>query len=181
MTKIDTYLDSDERVLWRGQPKFAPFVLGSSSPIVGIILLAGITIFILIPMLFTGAPSFFLVLMIPFLIIPLIMILRPVISGFLAFKNTEYIITHKRVIIQTGSIGLDTRFIDLEKIQEVYVEIGYADRIYNTGRVYAVTAAQAFVQCRRRLVSMPRPSISSVETPYKVQKLLEKAIENAKK
>jgi hypothetical protein len=93
-------------------------------------------------------------------------------------------ITNKRVISQSGAIGLDTRFVDLEKIQEVYVKIGFVDKFSNTGSIYAVTAGQSFMGMRQSWGSaghiMIRPSISSIPEPYKVQKILEEAIQEAK-
>jgi len=45
-------------------------------------------------------------------------------------RNTEYMITNQRIITQTGAIGLDTRYLDLDKIQEVYVEVGFIDKTF---------------------------------------------------
>ena len=58
----------------------------------------------------------------------------------LRFRNTEYIITDKRLITQSGAIILDTRFVDFVKIQEVYVKVGIVDRLCGTGSLYAMTA-----------------------------------------
>ncbi len=100
------------------------------------------------------------------------------------YRNTEYIITDKRLITQTGAVGLDTRFVDFDKIQEVYVKIGIADRLFGTGSLYAMTAGfsgfgpagsygyggmQGF-----------RPNLAALREPYEVQKLLQEAIESAK-
>ncbi|MGB9741512.1 MAG: PH domain-containing protein [Candidatus Bathyarchaeales archaeon] len=37
------------------------------------------------------------------------------------YRNTEYMITNQRVVTQTGAIGMDTRFVKLNNVQEVYV------------------------------------------------------------
>ena len=112
------------------------------------------------------------------------MIFGPIIWSFLAYKNTEYLISDQRLITQTGAIGIDTRFVDLEKIQEVYVRIGVFDRLFGTGSIMASTAGQVYI-------GMPqgsgwggaygiRPSLSALKEPYEVQKLLQEAIDKVK-
>jgi len=95
----------------------------------------------------------------------------------MACKNTEYMITDQRVITQTGAIGLDTRFIDFDKIQEVYVEVGFIDKMLGTGSVHAVTAGYVYVG--RGGASM-LPTLAALKEPYAVQKLLQEAIEKAR-
>lgn len=50
-----------------------------------------------------------------------------------------YMITDQRIITQTGAIGVDTRFVELNKIQ-VYVRVDWLDKIYGAGSIIAVTA-----------------------------------------
>ncbi len=96
-------------------------------------------------------------------------------------------ITDKRIITQTGAIGLDTRFVDFEKVQEVYVQIGWIDRLFGTGSVYAMTAGFSGFSPRGGYgygygsYAGNRPSLSALEEPYEVQKLLQEAIETSKK
>ena len=180
MTKIETNLQPDERVLWQDKPKFAPFVLGRNiAPfVVGSIILAFffIIIFPIDKLVFIFA--------IP---IPLLIILRPLIRGFLVYRETEYLITDKRVITQTRATGrssaMDTMFYYLEKIQEVYVNLGFSDRISKTGSIYVKTPGQTSVGPSWLSGSsmFNQPTISSIKSPYKVLKLLEQAIEDAKK
>jgi uncharacterized membrane protein YdbT with pleckstrin-like domain len=119
-----------------------------------------------------------------FFLLPLVFIFGPTIWSLMAYKNTEYLISDQRIITQTGAIGRDTRFVDLEKIQEVYVRIGFFDRIFKTGSIMAITAGQVFV-------GMPqgsgwggqygmRPSLAALREPYEVQRLLQEAIRNVK-
>jgi len=62
------------------------------------------------------------------------------IRQLVAYRNTEYLITDQRLVTQTGAIGLDTRYLDLDKIQEVYVQVGFIDKMFGTGTIFAVTA-----------------------------------------
>ena len=96
-------------------------------------------------------------------------------------------ITDKRIITQTGAIGLDTRFVDFDKVQEVYVKIGVIDKLFGTGSVYAMTAGFSGFGPRGGYgygyggFAGSRPSLSALKEPYKVHKLLQEAIEKSKK
>jgi uncharacterized membrane protein YdbT with pleckstrin-like domain len=117
----------------------------------------------------------------------LALIFGPIIWSFLAYRNTEYLLSDQRLITQTGAIGLDTRFVDLEKVQEVYVRIGVVDRLFGTGSIFAVTAGQVYVGWQQGPggpgwggSSIARPSLASLREPYEVQKLLQEAIREVK-
>ena len=94
-------------------------------------------------------------------------------------------ITDKRIITQTGAIGVDTRFVDLDKIQEVYVQIGFIDRLFGTGTLYAMTAGfSGFAPAGRYGyggMHYLRPSLAALKEPYEVQKLLQEAMEKSRK
>ncbi len=134
-----------------------------------------------------GAPDSFLLFGLPFVVIGLAVTLGPCIWQILRYRNTEYVITDKRIIIQTGAIGLDTRFVDFEKVQEVYVQIGLIDRLFGTGSVYPMTAGFSGFSPRGGYgygygsYAGNRPSLSALKEPYEVQKLLQEAIERSKK
>ena len=111
----------------------------------------------------------------------------PSILQFPRYKNTGYMITDKRIIARTGAIGWDTRFVDLEKIQEVYIQVGLIDRLLGTGTVYAMTAGFSGFIPRGSYgygyggFHVNRPSFAALKEPYEVQKLLQEAIEKSKK
>ena len=91
------------------------------------------------------------------------------------YRNTEYMITNQRLITQTGAVGLDTRFVDLDKVQEVYVKVGLMDKMFGTGSVIVVTAGFVPVAPTRQGV-LVRPSLEALREPYEVQKILQEAI-----
>jgi uncharacterized membrane protein YdbT with pleckstrin-like domain len=93
------------------------------------------------------------------------------------YGNTEYMITDQRIITQTGAIGRDTRFVDLERIQEVYVKVGLIDKKFGTGTVLAVTAGWVPIDTGG---PSTRPSLSSLREPYEVQRILQEAVKNAR-
>ena len=134
-----------------------------------------------------GAPDFFFLFSLLFVSVGFGIVFGPFLLQLFRYRNTEYVITDKRIITQTGAIGLDTRFVDFEKIQEVYVQIGVMDRLFGTGSVYAMTAGFSGFGPRGGYgygyggFTGSRPSLSALKEPYEVQKLLQEAIEKSKK
>lgn len=182
MTKLESNLKSDEYILWQGKPKFAPFFLGRSvgSLIFGIIWVALLLNFFILPLITHGAIEFLLILVVFFLIVPFIFFFGPAI---LTYKNTGYIITNKRLLTQTGIRLLTKNFFNLEKIQEVKVKPRVLDKLFRAGSIYLNVEGQLPLG-PSWMMSNPMfipPDIASIENPYDVQKKLEQAIYDAKK
>jgi len=179
LSRLDKHLNAHEKVLWSGKPVKVPFLFLSITfgLFVGIIVLTmGFVMYYItstappravspeVPLLFfliAAIPGFGLIVGIP-------------LWQFMRYRNTEYLITDQRIITQTGAIGLDMRFVDLDKVQEVYVKVGLTDRIFGTGSVIAVTAGYVYV-------GMHRPSLVALREPYKVQKLFQETVDNARR
>jgi uncharacterized membrane protein YdbT with pleckstrin-like domain len=185
LSELDKLLNEDEKVLWKGKPLKKAFIVpGLFSIPFGLIFLA-FAIFWMWGAASAGAPDFFTLFGLPFVLIGFGITLGPSVWQFTRYRNTEYMITNKRIITQTGAIGLDTRFVDFEKIQEVYVQIGIIDRLFGTGTLYAMTAGfSGFVPSGGYGYGGMHgylPSFAALKEPYEVQKLLQEAIEKSKK
>ena len=186
MSELRKLLNVNEEVLWSGKPVRKAFILpGLLSIPFGLIFLA-MSVFFMWTMTSSGAPAFTSLFVLPFFFAGFAVAFGPVLFQLLRYRNTEYMITDKRIITQTGAIGLDTRFVDLEKIQEVYVQIGLIDRLFGTGTLFAMTAGFSGFFPRggygnRYGGFYGRPSFAALKEPYKVHKLLQEAIENSKK
>ncbi len=189
MSRLDRFLESDEQVVWNGKPQRAPFVL----PVLGFVpfglFFLAFVVFFFFNAVAAGAPDFFLFPVTFFVLISVGIIFVPIIWQLLRYRNTQYLITNKRIITQTGAIGMDTRFVDFDKIQEVYVTIGVADRLFGTGSLYAMTAGSGgFGPMQgpygygfgRGSFGFQRPSLAALKEPYEVQKLLQEAVERRK-
>jgi hypothetical protein len=113
--------------------------------------------------------------------------LIPLALQFLKGKNTEYVITDKRVIIQSGVFGKGIRFVDLNNIQEAHVEKGLKDSWFKTGSILILTAGQTAIgniggdTVSWEFGPIPKvmPGFSAIREPYEVLKLLQDAIENS--
>jgi len=182
---MNNLLKSNERVLWSGKPVKSAFITtGLVSIPFGLIFL-GFSLFWVFSAASAGAPGFFTLFGLPFVLIGIGLTFGPTIWQLLRYRNTEYVITDQRVITQTGAIGLDTRFVDFDKIQEVYVKIGFADKLFKAGSVYVLTAGSNVFGYRGRSgyggSGGMRPSLGALREPYKVHKILQEAIETGKK
>ena len=187
MTNLTEQLRSGERVLWQGKPKLFPFIFAHNAVpfLFGLFFMAVTFFFFVSPLLSTGFPLELILFPLIFFFVGFLIAFGQPIWSYLAFRNTEYMISDQRLITQTGAIGLDTRFVELEKVQEVNVQVGVFDRLFGTGRIYAMTAGQAYVGFQRGPgwggSGFMRPSLSSLEKPYEVQRLLQEAIQDLKK
>lgn len=177
MSQLSKYLRQDEKILWGGKPEPIPFILSGYAgfSIIGFFWLISILLMISsMPM--AGAPYPFLLFAVFFLLFGLCLAIGPLVAELLRYRNTEYIITNQRIISQTGVVGLDTRFVELDKIQEVYVTVGLLDKIYGTGSIIAVTAGYVPVGTHSNYGMLVRPAFKAVKNPYEVQRLLQEAL-----
>ena len=183
MSRIDRSLDDNEKILWRGKPVKKAFILPALGSVpFGLFFLAFFA-FWLWGASSTGAPSFFFAFGALFALVGIGITFGPALWQFLRYRNTEYVITDRRVITQSGVVGLDTRFVDFEKIQEIYVKIGLFDRLFGTGSVYVMTAGASSFNpsmspCTYGFGGMYgfRPNLAALREPHDVQKLLQEAV-----
>jgi len=185
LSKLDKLLNANEKVLWSGKPVKKAFILPALGSIPFGLFFLGFFIFWLWGASSAGAPAFFTLFGLPFILVGFGITFDPSVWQLMRYRNTEYMITDKRIITQTGAIGLDTRFVDFDKIQEVYVKIGIFDRLFGTGTLYAMTAGfSSFGPSGSYGYGYGgmhgfRPSLAALKEPYQVQKLLQEAIENS--
>jgi len=172
---ILSILRGDEQLLWWGRPVFKSFILHLGSMwgffFAGSLLIAGIMAAssILPPMPIGMLYGFSAVLTIQ-ATIGLLMFIGPIIRNVIAYNNTFYLITNRRILIQTGAIGIDTRIIEFDKIQEIYVTMDFIDKIFGTGSIKISTAAgwpeHAYM-----------PTLTALRNPHKVHNILQSAME----
>ncbi|MEM2106006.1 MAG: PH domain-containing protein [Candidatus Bathyarchaeia archaeon] len=180
MPRLSRHLQPDEKVLWSGRPVLMPFLLSGLVvvPVMAVMWMIFTVLFIMF-VLSSGDMLFPLLFFSSFFLIGLFVIMIPLFIEYLRYGNTEYMITDQRIITQTGAIGIDTRFVELNKIQEVYVTVGWLDKIYGTGSIIAVTAGYVPVGAPSPYNPIARPAFKAIRNPYEVQKLLQEAIRKA--
>lgn len=180
MSRLNRHLYPDEKVLWSGRPVLIPFILSGliMIPVIAVVWMI-FAMFFIISALSAGAGPFPFLFFSFFILIVFFIIMIPLFVEYLRYGNTEYMITDQRIITQTGAIGIDTRFVELNKIQEVYVTVSWLDKIYGTGSIIAVTAGYVPVGAPSPYNPIVRPAFKAVRNPYEVQKILQEAIRRA--
>lgn len=141
---IDDVLDGNEKVLWRGAPNSKSYVGASVLKMLPIALIwlifdSTFIVFISIGMSQGQIPLAVLGFVIPFFILhltPVWIWLANTIKAIKEVRNLEYAITDKRVIIRSGVIGIDFKFILYTEIDSVNVKVGLIDKIFKVGDIY---------------------------------------------
>jgi len=148
---LKAILEKDEKILWIGKPKSAPFIL-KGLVVVPIVVLFGVFPLLIVPReVFTVLPVlFFLVL---WELFPVIFILSVTLYPILLLRNILYIVTDRRIIVRKGVIGIDYDILNLELVQQVNIDVGIWDKVYGTGTL----VIQAIGVSPVRLYSIPEP------------------------
>ncbi|MFA6697957.1 MAG: PH domain-containing protein [Eubacteriales bacterium] len=164
---ISNFLMEGEQVLWAGKPKKNAFVINKSLKMFPIAL-----IWLLFDSIFIGAiiasgefaNVFWFV--IPFFavhLIPVWMWLGNILGANRRWKNTEYAITDKRVILRTGVLGYELNNIYYTDIEKVKLTTGVIDRMLKVGDIHLE-------------IGEGKVSILDIEDAFEVYKMLQKTV-----
>jgi len=173
-------LEPGEKIIWQGKPVFGPFILSGFGGIIPGFMFFLFALFWTTGAWSAGAPIEFIFVGSLFMLIGLFILLGGPIVQWLRFKNTEYVITDQRIITQTGAFGLDTRYIDIVWIREVYVVVSIIDRLFGTGSVM-VSTSSGFIGGASPNTNSLRPSLASLPDPYGIQKVIRDASRKVKR
>lgn len=169
--RIEDILDDGETVLWKGKPKKKTFVLEKTLAMAPFGLLwllidGGIITFIII----SAVNGEFPMMMIPFMVVFFLLHLMPVwiwLSQILTagkrWKNTEYYVTDRRIIIKGGYIAANFVSVKYTEIAHVSVHIGLLDKLTGVGDIIIQSTVRG-------------SNIIDIENPYKVFKLIDRAV-----
>lgn len=143
-SEIERMLMADESIIWKGTPKKSAYVINASMKMAP---------FALIWLLFDG---FFIVnfigagemmggmalVLIPFFalhLMPVWIWLFNMLTASKRWKNTEYAVTNKRVLIRNGLVGYQYDSIYYTDIANVSLRVGVIDKMLGVGDIYLVT------------------------------------------
>ena len=166
---IDDVVNPNEKVLWRGKPNATSYVLANMLKMLPIALIwlafDGTFIFFLAKSMASGnIPLTILWFIVPFFLIhltPVWIWIGKTVKAIREVKNLEYAITDKRIIIRSGMIGIDFKFINYTEIDSVNVKVGIIDRIFHVGDIYINSSINAGV-------------LWDVSDPYKIGNALQR-------
>ncbi len=164
MDEIDRVVEPSEKVLWKGGPKYAPYMF---SAVIGALILV---IFASIFIILSPVSPFFIILVILFGVLG-------VVVQHLRFNATYYAITNKRLIFQKGIIGRDFDSIDYDKVQNASVRVGLIGVIFKvgdvrmfTGKTASYTTGSGTHGARQSVTRPVYDSFVHIESPYETLK-----------
>ena len=166
---IEDVINDDEKVLWQGKPNAKSYVLAAMLKMLPIaliwIIFDGTFIFFITSGMINGdIPLFILAFIIPFFLLhltPVWIWIGGTIKATREVKNLEYAVTDRRIIIRSGVIGIDFKFINYTEIDSINVKVGLIDKIFKVGDIYINSSVNSGV-------------LWDVSNPYGIGRALQK-------
>jgi len=122
LDKFRGELNPGERIVWSGQPQQGLLLRPSDIFMIPFsIMWGGFAIFWEFSATSGGAPSFFMLWGIPFVLVGLYMIFGRFFFDSMQRKKTYYALTNERVIIISGVFNQSTKTLDIKKIPEINI------------------------------------------------------------
>ena len=150
--EIKDILGEEEEVLLTLKPERKVYVAESILKGLPVALLwGGIDAFVIYTLIASGALQE-VGMMVGFLIgfftihlIPVWLYFAQVIKRVMGYKNLSYAFTDKRIIVRSGLVGIDFKFIYYTDIDSVDVKVGILDRLFKVGDLYVKSNTQTAV------------------------------------
>ena len=138
---LRTPLVEGEKVIWDAKPKKSAFIINQILIMMpfALLWLGFDSIFIFALLAADELPKQILFFVIPFFAIHLMPVwiwLGNVISANRKWVNTVYYVTDKRIIIQSGFIGIDYTTIYFKDITNVSLKVGAIDKLLGVGDIH---------------------------------------------
>ncbi len=129
-------LTAGEAILWRGKPKRSAFIATKS-----LTLFPLAVIWLILDLSFIGnafQSGEMLYFLIPFFalhLMPVWIWLGSTLSAGRRWKNTNYYVTNRRIIIQSGFFAVNEASLFYKEIRNAQLRIGLLDRLFHTGDI----------------------------------------------
>ena len=150
--EIKDILGEEEEVLLTLKPERKVYIAESVLKGLPVALLwGGIDAFVIYTLIASGAlqevgmMAGFLIGFFTIHLIPVWLYLAQVIKRVMGYKNLSYAFTDKRIIVRSGLVGIDFKFIYYTDIDSVDVKVGILDRLFKVGDLYVKSNTQTAV------------------------------------
>ena len=163
-----------ERILWIDKPVRKVFLIQSSITLflTGFMIVFSLPFLMVLSQAFTiipyGSKIFLLIFFIIWFGLALLLGLGPFVRNWIAWENSFYVVTDRRIIVRDGAIGVDYDILNLDLIKQVNVNIGFWDVKYGTGTITV------------HAIGVKPLTLYAVRNPMKVREIIEKAVEEAR-
>lgn len=171
---IERQLMPDESIIWSGKPKKSAFIINSAVKMMPVALIwLAFDGFFILNFLGTGEQmggmGIFLVVFFLFHLMPVWIWLKDVITANSRWKNTEYAVTDKRIVMRNGLIGYQYESIYYTDISHVSLRVGAIDRMLGVGDIAVVvdTNTGNNTKC---------PMILDIEDPQRVFAIVQRTV-----
>lgn len=127
-----------ESIIWKGKPKKGAFIFNSVISMMPIALIWLALDAFIITIFVKNAPTAFLAFIIPFFAIhlfPFWMWLSNVLTAGKRWNNTNYYVTDKRIIVQSGFVNMNYQTVYYKDIKNVNLRVGLIDKMFGVGDI----------------------------------------------
>ncbi len=171
---LDSLLTKDEQVLLKTKPNKKAFIV---SKILFMLPFALIWIFfdsfmiymMLANDIFSQIPTFVIVFIVIFFLLHLLpfwLWLANTLTAWAQYKNIEYVLTNKRIIVKSGLI-VDIKNIYYSEVESVNVKVGLVDNMFKVGDIYIKSKLGA-------------TAIMDIDRPYIVMNQIQQIVNDIK-
>jgi uncharacterized membrane protein YdbT with pleckstrin-like domain len=173
---IKELLDTGEDIIWEGKPDKVTYVIGH--PIIYVVAFIWLVfdmafVFGAIGMAGSGFPSqlaWFLIPFFAFHLMPVWFAIGGVIYRLINWKHKNYVITEKRIYMESGIIGRDVKTIAFSDIHEPEVRVGFIEKIRGCGSINLTPSS--VTRNSGNQAAYFRTMLQHISDPYVVYKLI---------
>ena len=129
-------LASGEAILWRGKPKRSAFIATKSLTLLPIAVFWLILDTQFIAAAIQGGQM--LGFLIPFMLVhmmPVWLWLASVVTAGRRWKNTNYYVTNRRIVIQGGFFAVNETSLFYKDLRNAHMRVGLLDKVFHTGDI----------------------------------------------
>ena len=171
---IDAFLGKDEEILLRTKPNKNAFIVSQILHMLPFALLwiffDGFMIYMMVANdIFSHIPTFAIIFIVIFFLLHLMPFwfwLANTLTAWAQYKNIEYVLTSKRIIIKSGLI-VDIKNIYYTEVESVNVKVGIVDNMFKVGDIY--------IKCKQSTAF-----IMDIKQPYVVLNKIQEIVNDIK-
>ncbi len=188
-SQLESIVGRKEQILWRAKPNKLCYVLESIfNPTLPFALIWLLVDSFFISGFFSakgnGPSNYILVPFFLFHLMPVWIYLGGVLTTFLRYKNTEYIITDKRIYTSGGTFSYTEHCIEYADIKTIRTEIGFFDKILSLGDVivspYSIPDCVPQIVINGKIKEFSSYSICDIPDFRKVYRIIRENVDIAK-